>query len=139
VPLPDAVVALLKATLPVAGTELIWPGQDMRKPMSDMSVAALVKKMHAADLAVGGEGWLDPKLGRPAVPHGFRSTFRDWAAEATTYPNEMAEIALAHDVGSAVERAYRRGDQLEKRRAMMDDWAAHALSAFCAGLRAVGQ
>jgi hypothetical protein len=56
----------------------------------------------------------------------------------TTYPNEMAEIALAHEVGSAVERAYRRGDQLEKRRAMMDDWAAHALSAVGGGLRAVG-
>jgi integrase len=58
-----------------------------------------------------------------AVPHGFRSTFRDWAAERTTYPNEVAEMALAHAVGNKVEAAYRRGDLFEKRLAMMDDWA----------------
>lgn len=58
-----------------------------------------------------------------AVPHGFRSTFRDWAAERTTYPNEVAEMALAHAVGNKVEAAYRRGDLFEKRLAMMDEWA----------------
>lgn len=63
----------------------------------------------------------------PAVPHGLRSSFRDWAAERTTYPRDMAEIALAHTVGSEVERAYRRGDMLDKRREMMDAWAAFVL------------
>jgi integrase len=138
VPLSAAALGVLKATPKFAGTPLIWPGQGLQKAMSDMTVAALVKKMHAAEVAADRPGWIDPRLGKVAVPHGFRSTFRDWAAEMTTYPNEMAEIALAHEVGSAVERAYRRGDQLEKRRAMMDDWAAHALSAVGGGLRAVG-
>jgi integrase len=57
--------------------------------------------------------------------HGFRSTFRDWAAEATDHPREVAEMALAHTIGSKVEAAYRRGDLFEKRRRLMDDWAAH--------------
>ena len=59
-----------------------------------------------------------------AVPHGFGSTFRDWAGECTTYPRDMAEQALAHTLTDAVEAAYRRGDMLEKRRLMMQDWEA---------------
>jgi len=55
--------------------------------------------------------------------HGFRSAFRDWAGECTDFPREVAEAALAHLVGDAVERAYRRGDALEKRRKLMDAWA----------------
>ena len=55
--------------------------------------------------------------------HGFRSTFRDWCGEATSFPREVAEAALAHSVGDAVELAYRRGDALEKRRALMEAWA----------------
>lgn len=62
------------------------------------------------------------KIRRDAVPHGFRSAFRDWAAERTTYPNEVAEMALAHAVGNKVEAAYRRGDLFEKHLAMMDEW-----------------
>jgi len=62
-----------------------------------------------------------------AVPHGFRSTFRDWCAERTNYPREAAEMALAHAIGDKVEAAYRRGDLFEKRRRMMADWAV-----FCA-------
>jgi integrase len=62
--------------------------------------------------------------GRQAVPHGLRSTFRDWAAERTHYPREVAEMALAHSIGDKVEAAYRRGDLFEKRRRLMDDWAA---------------
>ena len=63
------------------------------------------------------------RLGIPAVPHGFRSTFRDWAAERTSYAAEVAEMALAHAVGSKVKAAYRRGDLLDKRRSLMVDWA----------------
>jgi len=59
-----------------------------------------------------------------ATVHGFRSAFRDWAAEETDHPREVAEAALAHVVGDTVERAYRRGDALEKRRLLMGDWAA---------------
>jgi integrase len=65
----------------------------------------------------------DRQSGKGAVPHGLRSTFRDWTTERTEYPRDMAEIALAHTVGSTVERAYRRGDMLENRRALMADWA----------------
>ena len=58
------------------------------------------------------------------MQHGFRSTFRDWAAEQTNYPNHFVEMALAHAIGDKVEAAYRRGDLFEKRSAMMSDWAA---------------
>ena len=67
--------------------------------------------------------------GRPTVLYGLRSSFRDWAAERTSYPREMAEMALAHTVGSDVERAYRRTDMVEKRREMMEYW-----SQFCLGV-----
>ena len=63
------------------------------------------------------------RMGRTEVPHGFRSTFRDWAAERTNYPRDLAEMALAHAIGNAVEAAYRRGDMLQKRREMMESWA----------------
>jgi integrase len=63
------------------------------------------------------------RMGQTAVPHGFRSTFRDWVAENTDYPGEIAEMALAHAISNKVEAAYRRGDLLEKRREMMEHWA----------------
>ncbi|HRK67456.1 MAG TPA: hypothetical protein PKY73_07885, partial [Hyphomonas sp.] len=66
----------------------------------------------------------DTSKRKPAVPHGLRSTFRDWVAEMTDYPGDLAEVALAHKVGSAVEQAYRRGDMVAKRRQMMEDWGA---------------
>ena len=104
--------------------------------LSDMSLSAVMRRMQEAeakrldeaDRAAGRKppeaprGFVDPRSGRPAVPHGLRSTFRDWAAERTEFPREMAEIALAHNVGSEVERAYRRGDMLERRRGMMAAW-----------------
>lgn len=71
------------------------------------------------------------RMGRgDLTAHGFRSTFRDWAAEMTAYPGNVVEMALAHAIGSKVEAAYRRGDLFEKRRALMLDWAA-----FCATSR----
>jgi integrase len=69
------------------------------------------------------------RLGRSDITiHGFRSTFRDWAAERTSYPNHVVEMALAHAVPSAVEAAYRRGDLLDKRRKLMDAWADYCSS-----------
>jgi len=65
--------------------------------------------------------------------HGFRSAFRDWAAECTGYSHEVAEMALAHTIGNAVARAYRRGDMLEKRRRLMADWATYCASGAPAG------
>lgn len=89
--------------------------------LSDMALSSVMRKMHQADLRKGGPGYCDPKSGAPAVPHGLRSTFRDWAAEQG-YDHVQAELALAHDVGSATHRAYRRTDALEKRRKIMADW-----------------
>jgi integrase len=66
------------------------------------------------------------KPGSGYVPHGFRSTFRDWAAETTAYPSEVVEMALAHAIESKVEAAYRRGDLFEKRRRLMDDWTDYS-------------
>jgi integrase len=68
------------------------------------------------------------KPGSGYVPHGFRSTFRDWAAETTAYPSEVVEMALAHAIESKVEAAYRRGDLFEKRRRLMDDWSRFVAS-----------
>ena len=79
-----------------------------RKPLSDKSLAALLRRMGRGDLTV----------------HGFRSCFRDWCAETTAYPREVAEQALAHALPDKVEAAYRRGDMLEKRRWLMEEWAA---------------
>lgn len=63
------------------------------------------------------------ELGIGAVPHGFRSTFRDWCGEMTNAPREVAEAALGHKVGNVVERAYARSDLFEKRRALVESWA----------------
>ena len=82
-----------------------------------------MRRMHEAEIAAGRKGWLDPRSGKPAVPHGLRSTFKDWAVELTHFPNEMSEVALAHQVGNKVEQAYRRSDMLKRRRAMMEAWA----------------
>ena len=110
-PLSAPVVALLKALPRIEGTDLIFPGRKPDRPLSDMSLTACMRRM----------GYRDA-MGRMCVPHGCRSTFRDWASEHTNYPREIAEMALAHTIESAVEAAYRRGDLLKKRTAMMESW-----------------
>jgi integrase len=130
VPLSKSAVKLLKATPLFEGNDLVFPAVRGGE-LSDMTLAAVIKRMHASEQKAGRTGWLDPKQldddGKPkiATPHGFRSTFKDWATEATNHPRELAEMALAHAVGDAVERAYQRGDALEKRRALMEDWAKY--------------
>src|SRR6185295_14268774 len=91
---------------------LIFEGAKAGRPLSDMTLTMLLRRMGAGVTA-----------------HGFRSSFRDWAAEATNFPREVAEAALAHAVESRVEAAYRRSDLLEKRRKLMEAWAG-----FCGGL-----
>ncbi|MGH2343466.1 tyrosine-type recombinase/integrase [Segnochrobactraceae bacterium EtOH-i3] len=121
VPLSDAALALVKALPVMEGSPYIFAAP-RGGTLSDMSLSAVMRKMHRAELDADRKGWLDPVSGRPAVPHGLRSTFRDWAAE-TGVPRDMAEIALSHASGSDVERAYRRTDMLERRREVMGEWA----------------
>lgn len=105
VPLPEAAVALLKSLPRIGGSDLVFVAPRGGQ-LSDMTLSAVIRRMEA-----------------PCVPHGFRSTFRDWAAERTNYPRDLAEMALAHTITNKVEAAYRRGDMFEKRRRIMDDWA----------------
>lgn len=87
----------------------VFPGAKDRRPLSDMTLTAVLRRMGRGDLTA----------------HGFRSSFRDWVSEQTAYPREVAEMALAHTVGDKVEAAYRRGDLYEKRVRLMDEWAAY--------------
>ena len=110
VPLDEAAIDVLKRVkrFAVPVSDLVFPGQNVKKPMSDMTLLKILRDM---DL--------------PFTVHGFRSTFRDWVAEETSYPGEIAETALAHAIPNKVEAAYRRTDFLEKRRALMRDWGAY--------------
>lgn len=129
VPLAADAIALLHALPRMEGNPLVFPAARGGQ-LSDMTVSAVMRRMNEADQAPGNSGFLDRVSKRPAVPHGLRSTFRDWVAERTNYPSEMAETALAHKISNAVEAAYRRGDMIERRRRMMGDWAE-----FLAGAR----
>ncbi len=133
VPLSPAAIAMLKALPKLDGNPLVFPAA-RGGMLSDMTLSATMRRMHEAAEAEGAGGFFDPRNKRPAVPHGLRSTFRDWAAERTTYAGEMAEVALAHRISSAVEAAYRRGDMIEKRRAMMAAWVG-----FLSGAEAKGK
>ena len=117
VPLTPGAVALLKALPRGDATAYVFPAQRGGQ-LSDMALSACMRRINEAKPG----GYLDARTAKPAVPHGLRSTFRDWAQETTDFPREMAEIQLAHVVGSEAERAYRRADALEKRRAMMVEW-----------------
>ena len=105
VPLSAPAVKLLGALPRSESSDLIFPGST-DKPLSDMALTAVMRRMEV-----------------DAVPHGFRSTFRDWVGDCTNYPRDVAEFALAHKLSDKVEAAYRRGDALERRREMMEDWA----------------
>jgi integrase len=105
VPLSDAAVSLLNALPRVAGCDLLFPGPS-GKPLTDVAVSKLCGELS----------------GSRCVPHGWRSTFRDWSGDHTAYPRDICEAALAHVVGG-VEGAYRRGDAVERRRPLMADWA----------------
>ncbi|MEW9922087.1 tyrosine-type recombinase/integrase [Marimonas sp. MJW-29] len=121
VPLTSAAVDLLDA-LPRLNTSPYVFFSPRGGMLSDMSISAVMRRMQEAEFKAGRTGYLDPASKRPAVPHGLRSTFRQWAAERG-YARDMAEIALAHFIGSEVERAYQRSDILERRRDMMAAWA----------------
>ncbi|WP_461478878.1 tyrosine-type recombinase/integrase [Pararhodobacter aggregans] len=142
VPLSSAALDVLRALPGVDGADksaLVFPAIKGGE-LSDMTISAAMKRLHEAkreaqgpDLREDEGGYRDPRTKRPAVPHGLRSTFRDWVAERTSYPGDMAEVALAHRISNAVEAAYRRGDMVEKRRRMMADWADFLTGAAKAG------
>ena len=109
VPLSAPALAIVRAMAETRQGDFVFPGGRRERPLTNMAMAGVLERM-----------------GRDAITvHGFRSSFRDWAAERTNYPREVAEMALAHSVGDKVEAAYRRGDLFEKRRRIMADWAKH--------------
>ena len=119
IPLPSPAVNILKSLEPATNSKYVF-ASSKGSPLSDMTLSALMKRMHQSDLKAG-RGYVDAQSKRPAVPHGLRSTFRDWASESG-YPREIAEMQLAHKVGSDVERAYMRTDMFAQRAAMMNAW-----------------
>jgi len=106
VPLTDEMLAIIEP-LKAMKSDFVFEGQKRNKPLSNMSMLMLLRRM-------GVEG---------VTVHGFRSTFRDWASEMANAPREVAEMSLSHRVGSDVERAYARSDLLDKRRVLMDKWS----------------
>jgi integrase len=117
VPLSDRALAILAESKPrngaaEIGQQFVFAGGKPGLPLSNMAFLMLLRRMGRNDLTA----------------HGFRSTFRDWCAECTNFPNEVAELALAHTVGDKVEAAYRRGDMFERRRRLMQEWATYCMS-----------
>ncbi|MHB0973153.1 MAG: tyrosine-type recombinase/integrase [Thiobacillus sp.] len=124
VPLSAAALAVLAKAKQICQGEYVFPGRIIGEPVDSGGLGQPLKRMNAHRVKEGLEKWVDAQSGRAIVPHGFRSSFRDWAAETTHYDRDMVEMALAHVVGNKVEAAYRRGDMFEKRRQLMADWAA---------------
>jgi len=111
VPLTDEMLSIIEP-LKELKSDFVFEGQKRHKPLSNMSMLMLLRRMDVEGVTV----------------HGFRSTFRDWASEVANVPREVAEKSLAHSVGSDVERAYARSDLLDKRRALMRDWSQFVAS-----------
>lgn len=109
VPLCDRVVAIVKAMAEIRTIEFVFPGMKPKRPLSNMAMTMLLRDMG---------------YGSIATVHGFRSTFKDWASESTSFANEVSEAALAHVIGDKTEAAYRRGDMFKKRRRLMEAWAS---------------
>jgi len=134
VPLSPAAVELLRSLIPKVKGEPIVPSGHVFPGVKGQSLTTaagekLMKGMHASDIARGGTGYMDPREKRPCVPHGFRSCFRDWAAETTKHSREVIEKALAHLLKDASEAAYQRGDLLTRRAKLMNDWERYCRSA----------
>ena len=106
VPLSSRAIALLRQLEKLKAGDFVFPGQVRNKPLSNMAMEMVLRRMNVEDATV----------------HGFRSSFRDWAGNASSFPLEVVETALAHVIGDKAEQAYRRGDALEKRRKLMGAW-----------------
>lgn len=122
IPLTAAAVALLGE--PGKRDELVFSASK-GAALSDMTLSAVIKRMHVEAVLAKVEGWTDPGIGHKVVTvHGMRSSFRDWAGESTNHPREVVEAALAHKLGDAAEQAYARSDLFVKRNHLMADWSA---------------
>ncbi len=121
VPLSEPALAILRdvAARQHKKADFVFPSGAHDVPLSDMALLAVIRRMNGKDQP---PVWRD-KNGNAIVPHGFRSTFRDWASEQTNYPRDVAEAALAHAIEDKTEAAYRRGDLFEKRHRLMNEWA----------------
>jgi len=128
VPLSVQVVAILNALPRLA--KFVFPGLKPGKPLSNMAMLGLLKKVNRDKS--GEPRWVDVESGRPITPHGLRATFRTWG-ENVGFPRELLEESLGHQIGTVVERAYRRTDSFDRRRGIMQDWAD-----FCSG-KSVGR
>ena len=113
VPLTSRMIAILEEAkaLKHPESDLVFPGTKAGRPLSDMTLSKLMKELAIA-----------------AVPHGFRSSFRDWVGEQTSHPRELAEFALAHSIRDKAEAAYARSDLLDRRKTLMEDWNAYTAS-----------
>jgi integrase len=109
VPLSPRAVAILRRLEKVKAGEFVFPGRARNKPLSSKAMGLVLLRMKVEDATI----------------HGFRSSFRDWAGNVSSFPREVVETALAHVIGDKAEQAYRRSDALEKRRRLMDAWAAY--------------
>ena len=118
VALSGRAIAVLSAMRAERQSEVVFPGRRLDRPLSNMAFLAVLKRMGRPDLTA----------------HGFRSSFRDWAAERTDHSRDVVEMALAHSIGDKVEAAYRRGDLFEKRTLLMEEWAGHCFPEAMAGL-----
>ena len=108
-PLTDSVVKILEIEKMFQNSDYVFPGGRVGRPLSNMSMNMLIRRMGVTDVTV----------------HGFRSSFSDWCGDNTQYPREVAEACLAHEVGSAVERAYRRSQAVEKQRRLLEAWESY--------------
>jgi integrase len=118
IPLSNRALEIALALRRARQSDYVFPGQKEGKPLTNMAMLGLLKRMGRMDLTV----------------HGFRSSFRDWASECTNFPREVCEMALAHTIPNQAEAAYRRGDLIEKRWSLMEEWMRH-----CAGSKAIGE
>jgi integrase len=109
VPLSPRAIAIVRRLEKLKTGEFVFAGQARRKPLSNMAMEMVLRRMKIVDATV----------------HGFRSSFRDWAGNVSNFPREITETALAHVIGDKAEQAYRRSDALEKRRKLMDAWATY--------------
>lgn len=129
VPLSAPAIKLLKALPRMQGVPYVFAAP-RGGALSDMAISAVTRRMHEASIDAGGDGYPDPRQDRVATPHGFRSSFKDWARSSTSYADEVSELALAHVSSDDTRAAYARDELLPKRERLMRDWAK-----FCGAVR----